>query len=69
MYASQEGLCGICEQPMATISAANVDHNHANGQVRALLCHHCNVSIGLLKEDKERFVKAIAYLDKFNGSN
>jgi hypothetical protein len=69
MYASQRGLCEICAEPMSTLTDANVDHHHGSGAVRALLCHHCNVSIGLLKEDVERIKKVIGYLEKHNGSN
>jgi hypothetical protein len=39
-----------------------VDHDHANGNVRGLLCNACNTAIGLFEEDVERFATAAAYL-------
>ena len=61
----QEGNCFIChESPDKRLLA--VDHNHDTGKVRGLLCHKCNTVIGLLNEDKERFQRAIAYLDEYS---
>ena len=60
MYADQGGVCSICDEPM---KKPCIDHNHTTGQVRELLCHPCNVSIGLMKEDIRRFQKAISYLE------
>ena len=31
-----------------------VDHDHETGKVRGLLCHNCNVSVGLMKENPEQ---------------
>jgi hypothetical protein len=30
-----------------------VDHNHTTGEIRDLLCHHCNAAIGHLMESPE----------------
>jgi hypothetical protein len=73
MYAAQDGKCAICHgeqwtflrgrkrQPYSTLY---VDHDHATGKVRALLCHGCNTAVGLLRENHERARGLIAYLKK-----
>lgn len=58
-------ICGIDEKE-ATKQKLYVDHCHATGKIRALLCHGCNASLGLMKESIQTFTKAIAYLDKYN---
>ena len=40
-----------------------IDHNHASGKLRGVLCSHCNTGIGLLMENKEILINAIRYLD------
>jgi hypothetical protein len=41
-----------------------VDHDHATGKIRELLCHHCNCALGLLKESPERILGLLHYLQK-----
>ena len=60
----QNGKCAICG---STESGRNseplfVDHDHAKGTVRGLLCHSCNVGIGKFKDNEELLYKAIRYL-------
>jgi len=40
------------------------DHCHKTGKFRGILCHNCNVALGLLKENTEVMEMAIAYLKK-----
>src|SRR5262245_31280818 len=35
---SQQGGCGVCGKPGGTRALA-IDHDHATGEVRGLLCH------------------------------
>ena len=62
----QNHKCAICsvDEKEAPKGKLFVDHCHATNKVRELLCHNCNVSIGLLKESITTLTKAIAYLDK-----
>lgn len=44
---AQGGGCAICgAQVCAQWGRLSVDHDHATGKVRGLLCNACNVSIG-----------------------
>jgi len=61
MILSQNNLCAICNKPSKN-KALNIDHNHTTGKVRGLLCHNCNLAIGLFKEDISVFTSAIKYL-------
>lgn len=69
----QGGACGICglvpEEPAVDSVRAHrpndflhVDHDHASGSVRGLLCHRCNNGIGHLGDNVERLEAAIRYL-------
>lgn len=40
-----------------------VDHDHATGLVRGLLCHRCNAGIGLLGDNLESVMRAVIYLE------
>lgn len=55
--------CGIC----GASEIVYVDHDHATGRPRGLLCPSCNSAIGLLGEDPKRFAAAVAYLEKHRG--
>ncbi len=43
-----------------------IDHDHATGKVRGLLCHNCNVAIGLMKDNTDLLKKAAEYLETHN---
>ena len=66
MLAMQNGSCAICGY--SDMSNPNffplVDHCHATGKVRGLLCMNCNQALGKFKDDKNRLFSAIAYLSK-----
>lgn len=59
MLLAQEGRCAICGVADEKLV---VDHNHATGRVRSLLCHLCNAMIGCARESAEILVSAAAYL-------
>lgn len=42
----------------------HTDHDHVTGQVRGILCLHCNVSLGYAKESQARLIGLFFYLDK-----
>lgn len=67
MLEAQGGVCAICGGVESTrnkwgIRPLSVDHCHATGTVRKLLCNNCNQVIGKAKESVEILEKAIQYL-------
>lgn len=50
LLAAQGGVCAICEQEPSDGMQLHVDHCHATGVVRGLLCFQCNWYLG--KVDK-----------------
>lgn len=67
MFESQGGVCASCgEAPKPDAKRRfHVDHNHTTGAVRGILCHSCNVGLGHLKEDRQRILALVAYLDRW----
>lgn len=57
----QGGLCAICGDPPGQ-RELSVDHHHATGFVRGLLCDRCNHGLGLFKDNPDRLMAAIDYL-------
>lgn len=43
---------------------ACVDHDHSTGEVRGLLCNHCNRAIGLIKDNPWNARRIVQYLEK-----
>ena len=71
MFVEQEGVCAVCKFPETAIKrgstkSLDVDHNHETGKVRGLLCSACNSSLGLLREDPERIIALLEYVEKHN---
>lgn len=61
----QIGLCAICGSDSPRRRGSKnfaIDHNHTTMEVRGLLCHPCNVMIGLAKDNIEVLEMAIKYL-------
>lgn len=61
MEAAQQGQCLICQRFIG--DKLHIDHDHATGQVRGLLCGPCNVGLGALGDDPVRLLRAIEYLE------
>jgi len=54
----QDGLCAICSLEPGT----HLDHNHATGKIRGILCNTCNRGLGLFKDNRSVLDNAIRYL-------
>lgn len=67
MVVNQNGMCEICRKTPEQIKRKlDVDHNHSNGKVRALLCPRCNCALGHVNDDIELLQKMIDYIKKYN---
>ena len=58
-------ICGVHEKHCD--KALAVDHNHETGSIRALLCQHCNTGLGQFRDRQEFLLKAVEYLDEYEG--
>lgn len=63
MYHSQSGCCAICRKQQER--AFDVDHNHATGEVRGLLCTNCNRMLGHAGDSASNLRAAAYYLESF----
>ncbi len=61
MAADQRGLCLVCEEKPERLY---VDHDHATGKVRGLLCVNCNFALGHAKDSIEILHKLVRYLKR-----
>lgn len=69
MAAAQDHRCAICGRPEEDFSKAlAIDHDHATGAVRALLCEHCNNGLGRFQDDPELLERAAEYLRHHKGA-
>lgn len=67
MLEEQQGKCRICLGEGFVMASHHkmklvVDHCHATGVVRGLLCHNCNRALGLLQDSTESLERALDYL-------
>ena len=58
----QKGKCAGCMVELHSTKKICVDHCHATGKIRGMLCHNCNVSLGFLKDNPETLQRLTAYL-------
>jgi hypothetical protein len=60
-------VCDICKRPEwhtrnGVVKRLAKDHDHSTGEWRGLLCHRCNMAIGLFADDPDLLSAAIRYL-------
>lgn len=55
MLASQKYLCQICRKH----KPLRVDHCHASGAVRSLICNRCNVLVGYLETSEDEILNSV----------
>lgn len=57
-------ICGKQNYEYGRKERLHVDHDHATGIVRGMLCNNCNHMLGLAKDSVEHLQAAINYLQK-----
>lgn len=62
MFAAQDGRCVICSEEFGE-RKPHVDHCHATGMARGLLCYKCNVGLGSFEDNPERLRAAAKYIE------
>lgn len=69
LYKQQCGVCASCGHPEIRTYKGKVknlatDHCHTTDRIRGLLCHDCNTALGLLRDDPERIVALLRYVNE-----
>lgn len=57
----QNNRCKICNIKLDGGLKTHVDHCHKTGKIRGILCNHCNLGIGHLKDDPKLLRAAALY--------
>ena len=66
LLAAQGGGCAICGNKRSHSKGGgrfHVDHCHATGVVRGLLCQGCNTTLGQMRDSPELLKRAAEYLE------
>ena len=63
LYRFQGGVCAGCRRSTGAVRRLAVDHNHATGEVRGLLCKPCNRMVGWFRDDPLTFLRLAEYLE------
>jgi hypothetical protein len=65
LFESQECCCAICKSPSpGTKKDWATDHDHVTKKVRGILCHHCNLMIGMSKDHPDILAAGSEYLKR-----
>ena len=62
LYEFQGGHCALCRRATGASRKLSVDHDHATGDVRGLLCRPCNTMLGHGRDSHKFFLRCVAYL-------
>jgi Recombination endonuclease VII len=65
LWAKQDNECIGCLVDLDTLDPfdIHIDHDHATGAVRGILCHHCNLILGHAKDDPAVLRRLADYID------
>lgn len=67
MLAQQGNGCYLCGGGPSRTPYLHIDHDHATGVVRGLLCDSCNLGLGKFRDNADVLRKAIDYLTRDTG--
>lgn len=60
MLEAANGICQLCLKPTEKF---HIDHDHANGKARGLVCPNCNWGLGQFFDDAEALRRAADYIE------
>lgn len=68
LFEHQGSCCAICNSASPNNSGTDwqLDHDHASGAVRGVLCHHCNQMLAGARDNPATLSAAIDYLRNHN---
>jgi hypothetical protein len=67
---AQDGRCAVCDIPSTDLigtprhRSLHIDHDHASGAIRGLLCNGCNRAIGYISNDPRVAAAMAEYLSR-----
>lgn len=64
MREAQGHRCAACRDPLVGGKDEHLDHSHATGAVRGILCRHCNAALGWARDSVDVLRSLIGYLDR-----
>lgn len=62
MISEQNNNCKLCLNELKPGKGTAIDHCHATGNVRGILCLECNIGLGMFKDNIQTLRNAINYL-------
>src|SRR5579859_3825558 len=62
LFKSQKHRCAICRTNKRGARNWSTDHDHKTKKVRGILCHFCNILLGMAKDNPKTLTAAIRYL-------
>lgn len=69
MLVEQGNQCAICGKDFHQRKVPHVDHDHATGVVRGLLCRACNIGLGKFEDNVEALRRAADYVEAYRFSS
>jgi hypothetical protein len=60
-------ICGTSESRMKSTTQLSIDHCHATGKIRGLLCNRCNRTLARLGDTLEGAMRFVRYLQESEG--
>jgi hypothetical protein len=68
LMTKQDGKCLICGTRFDALpkGQCQIDHDHATGKVRGLLCAMCNRGLGSFRDNEKLLAQALIYLVRHN---
>lgn len=64
LVARANNCCEICAVEFTSQDKPRIDHCHATGKVRGVLCYKCNIGLGMFRDSIILLEKSIKYVNK-----